>query len=133
MTRPREGATLKAPCMECGASLTINGRRGAVPKFCCEPCRMAFNNRRRQRGAELYDLFMANNWERGAPYRTDGSLRRAMGRLVSRWRDEDHRERSGRQSWGDAREALERDPTLTMEWGGSRAPWTEGRTTHTHA
>lgn len=127
MTRPREGSVLKAACLECGSVLIVVGRRGQVPKFCQEPCRTAFNMRRRQRGAELYDLFMANSFERHATARVDGSIRRAMGRLASRWRDEDHRERSGRQSWGDYSEALRRDLTLTMAWEGDRPPWSEGR------
>ena len=127
-TRPTTGTTLKRVCRECGGPLTIVGPRGQLPKFCAEPCRTAFNMRRRQRGAELYDLLMANQFERQAPARKNGQLRRAIGRLLSRFRDEDHRARNGRASWGDWREALERDPTLTTAWGGTRPPWTEGRT-----
>jgi hypothetical protein len=126
-TRPAEGSTLKRCCQECGGVLTVTGSRGKTPKFCKEACRTAFNMRRRQRGAQLFDLFMANSFERSAPARVNGSLRRAMGRLASRWRDEDFRERGGRNSWGDYRETLQNDLTLTASYGGTRQAWSAGR------
>lgn len=49
MTKPHE-------CQECGSPI---GERRKGQMFCSSPCRQAFNNRRMQRGAELYDLFRA--------------------------------------------------------------------------
>lgn len=44
------------PCRECGTPF-IPSRRPAL--HCSETCRTAFNRRRRERGAELYDFVMA--------------------------------------------------------------------------
>lgn len=49
-------------CLECGNALSAS--RQPERLFCCTPCRLAFNNRRMQRGAELYDLFRALRRER---------------------------------------------------------------------
>ena len=65
--------------------------------FCGSPCRTRFNNRRKARGAELYDLVMAWRFERG---KTDVmQIRGLIGRLASAYRDSDKTLRDGRQSW----------------------------------
>ena len=42
-------------CLECGGEC-------GKGEFCGSACRMAFNNRRKARGAELYDLFMVHRF-----------------------------------------------------------------------
>jgi hypothetical protein len=53
-------------CLECGEP--VQAAR-ADAEFCCAPCRMAFANRRAARGAELYDLFMLQRFERATAKR----------------------------------------------------------------
>jgi hypothetical protein len=93
--RPNRPAYLfRRACRECGESFGTDRREAA---FCTSPCRMKFQNRRRDRGADLYDLFMAVRYERGlAKVHGIWSL---MCRLGQHWRDEDQAERDGRQSW----------------------------------
>lgn len=112
-------------CLWCGASFVAHDMAGKA-RFCCKEHKMAFNNLRQARAVQLYDLFMANAFERTTKARRTGTLRRAMDRLAARWRDEDHRARDGRQSWGDWAAFLANDPTLTMT-GTYGSPWTAGR------
>ena len=85
---------MKQMCSECGGSL-IECREGA--EFCCTSCRQAFQNRRLQRGAELYDLFMVQRFDRSRG-RTMGAWT-MMCALASHWRAEDRTKRAGRPSW----------------------------------
>jgi hypothetical protein len=90
-------------CRECGEAFEA-GRQGAL--FCADPCRAAFQNRRRDRGAELYDLFMLHRCQRPT-----GRAIRAfflMCRLASLWRAEDRRQRQGRPSWSPVQSVRER-------------------------
>lgn len=89
-------------CRECSTPL----QKAAKPeaRFCSNPCKDRWNNRRKNRGAELYDLFMA--------YRYDRGVSKALGlwslicRMGSVWNEED--KETGRQSYGDPRETKER-------------------------
>lgn len=78
-------------CAECGQDTTAKGR------FCSVPCKDAFNNRRKARGAELYDFFMDLRFSRDVAKST-GLWQKAC-RLAANWREEDERERAGRRSW----------------------------------
>ena len=85
-------------CRECGKPLSIaktkSGRRRI---FCSIPCKKRFNNRRMQRGAQLYDLFLLLRYERGvAQARGIWAL---TCELARQWRAEDVTDRDGRQSW----------------------------------
>lgn len=81
-------------CRECDAAFEAS-RPDA--RFCASACRMAFNNRRSARGAELYDLFMMMRNERGlAKAKGVWSL---MCRIAEQWREEDKKDRAGRPSW----------------------------------
>lgn len=83
-----------ADCLECG---TKYRRRRECDLFCSAPCRVAFNNRRKARGAEMYDLVMAWRFERG---RTDEmNIRTVLSNLAARFRDADKANRAGRKSW----------------------------------
>lgn len=93
-------------CLECNARITKNTLK-ANRKFCCMSCRQAFKNRRRDRGAELYDLFMATRFERDEA--KSKRLWSVMCSLASAYRDSDELLRQGRKSW-DAESAYARIP-----------------------
>ncbi|MBZ9856726.1 transcriptional regulator [Mesorhizobium sp. CA13] len=89
-------------CQECGTAAPANAR------FCSAAHRQAWNNRRLQRGAELYDLFMAHRFDR----RKAQELRvlQAMNRMASIWNEDD--KAAGRRSWRPTVEVLEERPYL---------------------
>lgn len=78
-------------CLECGTEFSGKG------EFCSNACRHAFNNRRKARGAELYDLYMAHRFERKEAQ--EQRVFQAINRLASNWRQEDLARRAGRRSW----------------------------------
>ncbi len=84
-------------CAECGEAFQS---KRADKEFCCTPCRQAFNNRRMQRGAELYDLFRIMRRERDVA-KTEG-VWAEMCRLERQWNDEDE----GQKTWQSAKKAL---------------------------
>lgn len=85
-------------CRECGMP---NPGKGA---FCTDRCRTAWHNRRKARGAELYDFVMAWRFERG-----EADTMAMLARLASAYRDADNHVRDGRKSW-DLGEATARVP-----------------------
>ena len=88
-------------CKECGKR--INDLR-RPREFCSASCRQAFNNRRIQRGGELYDLFRALRRERDKAKRLN--LWTMICRLELQWQMEDEKERPGRKSYMDVEKAL---------------------------
>jgi hypothetical protein len=86
----RSNARARA-CLECGAPLAATRRRS----FCDQACRNAWNHRRHQRGADLYELFMASRLDLEAA--RDLKVWREMNRLAARWHAED--QAAGRISW----------------------------------
>lgn len=94
----------KGKCRECGCDM-ISTRK---PKtFCSDACRTAHVNRRRERGAQIYDLFMAMRYERALAAKF--KVWTTMCQLAAEWRLEDDRERDGRKSWGDWRAWLDKN------------------------
>jgi len=91
-------------CLECGAECLSKG------DFCCNACRFSFNNRRKARGIEFYDLYMAHRWERDTAKRL--GVLQAMNRLASDFRAEDRADREGRRSWRRPAEVLAERPYL---------------------
>lgn len=87
MTKPHK-------CQECGDPISAR-RQGQ--EFCKPSCRQTFNNRRMQRGAELYDLFRALRRER-ADAKGLG-LWTEICRLELNWQIEDDAKRPGRRSY----------------------------------
>ena len=81
-------------CLECGCDLAPGPQDR---EFCCAGHRSAWNNRRLQRGAALYDLYMAHRFQR-ADAQAAGVFQ-AINRLASDFRAEDRAEREGRRSW----------------------------------
>lgn len=96
-------------CLECGDGL-------AAPQpeqeFCSKRCRQAFNNRRMQRGAQVFDLYMAIRYERDAA--REEKVVAQLSRLCMHFREEDDRQRGGRRSWGNWRKFLENNPYLRV-------------------
>lgn len=104
-------------CLECGEPMAGKG------DFCTRRCRYAFNNRRKQRGAELYDLYMAHRFDRARAQEL--GVFQAINRLASNYRQEDMATRDGRKSWRAPRAVLEERPYLkgisTYDRTGRRA------------
>lgn len=90
-------------CLECGAPYEATQRRA---DFCSTEHRAAFNNRRKARGAVLYDLFMAYRFERALSKKLE--VWTLVCRLASVWRSEDHTERASRHSWQPPHKVLSR-------------------------
>lgn len=114
MIAPRE-------CAECGQPYTAKRK---ASRFCCPQCRTDYLNRRNMRGAILYDLKMAERFERDDA--TKAGLMAIMNRLCADWRNEDNRQRGGRKSWGDWRGWLADRPYLYADrlikrWSGRAA------------
>ena len=97
-------------CKECGRAFTASQK---TAEFCGTPCRMTFNNRRRDRGADVYDLFMAHRYDRTAA----GALKvlTKLNRLAAHFRDEDITQRAGRPSYHAPARVLARHPYLEAE------------------
>lgn len=94
-------------CQDCGEPLT-GMKPGA--RFCGPKCRLAFNNRRLQRGAELYDLFMAMRYDRAEA--KDNGAWSMLCRMAQQMGEEDVSEREGRKSWQPAARVLRDRPDL---------------------
>lgn len=108
-------------CQECGAAFTA---RRSASLYCSAKCRSDWSNRRNMRGAILYDLKMAERYERTDA--TEAGLLAVMNRLCADWRNEDNARRAGRRSWGDWREFLAQRPylyadRLVKKWAGRAA------------
>lgn len=101
-------------CRECGLELK-DKKPGAL--FCTPEHRKAFNNRRMIRGAEMYDLIMAQNYER--ELRSPLELQTLISRLARAARDSDKFLRDGRKSW-NAQETADRIPLAYGEEGDKR-------------
>ena len=106
----------KRECVECGGEIKADARREA--EFCCTPCRQSFNNRRAMRGAELYDLFMSQRFDR-AKAGEKGAWSVMCG-LASAYRNADRAKRAGRRSWRKLDAALGNVPFSFGDQGDRR-------------
>jgi hypothetical protein len=97
-------------CKECGGSIKPSRQR---PVFCCAACRLRFNNRRMERGAQLYDLFMSMRYERDVA--ADLGVWAIMCRIAKEFREQDDREREGRKSWQPPAQVIERLPVVMAQ------------------
>ena len=79
-------------------------------EFCSAKHRSDWNNRRKQRGAELYDLYMAHRFDRAVAQ--DLKVFQAINRMASNFREEDKARRGGRKSWRAPQAVLEERPYL---------------------
>ncbi|WP_238257871.1 transcriptional regulator [Methylobacterium gnaphalii] len=105
----RAAAALGHPreCLECGETFASTKTDA---EFCGDRCRMAFNNRRTKRGAEIYDLFMSLRHDRKTA--TVLNVFTLVSRLATIYRREDADQRAGRRSWRHASEIIDRRPYL---------------------
>lgn len=102
-------------CPECGA---VFSTLRADATFCGSSCRQKWNNRRLQRGAQLYDLFMGMRYERKLFAHL--KLWGVMCRLAARWYHEDR----SRKTWSDPNSFIAANPDLRGDvWlGNSKKP-----------
>lgn len=94
-------AHVKGTCWECAKP--SDGKR-----FCDRTCKQAWNNRRAQRGAQVYDLFMGLRFDREAAGAQ--GVWSVMCRLASDWHEAD--QKAGRRGY-DMLAGLERLPHAT--------------------
>ena len=87
-------------CDEC--KTTFNPKK-ATARFCSTPCRKLFNNRRAQRGALLYDAFMAMRYDRKAAKELQLDYK-LVCRIGEMFHDQDVRDDV--QSWRDPADML---------------------------
>lgn len=98
--------TAARACRECGRVFEVERRPSR--EFCSASCRRAFNNRKMQRGAELYDLLMAWRYDRAAA--SAAGVLRLLCRAAAIFKAKD--DRAGRRSWDELRRVVERKPYL---------------------
>lgn len=97
-------------CLECGRKFKPRGER--LGTFCRPQCVARHANRRKTRGAVLYDIFMESRFNRAVRTNDDRSLISVMNGLASQWRQEDHESRHGRRSWVRYRDVIARHPWI---------------------
>lgn len=71
-------------CSECGTEFQA---KVASAEFCCQEHRLAYNNRRRDRGAMLFDLYVHTRFNRKASQ--EKGLQTLIDRMVGNWVEED--------------------------------------------
>lgn len=89
-------------CQECDATMEPTFRAERV--FCSRSCKDTHINRRKLRGAELYDLFMNIRFDREGS--KGAGFWAVMCRMASEWREEDRR--TGRKSFAPVSVVKER-------------------------
>lgn len=94
-------------CCEC--SKTIQASAKAEARFCSTACKDRWNNRRKNRGAELYDLFYVLRYDRSRAKAL--GVWSAMCKLAQLWRDED-REAKRTSPCRDPEDVLADNPAL---------------------
>lgn len=94
----------RSDCAECGQSFESERREA---RFCSSDCRLAFNRRRRDRGAELYDFVMAKDTK-------------IVSALTEAYRTADAEIRAGRPSWQNRELALFKIPSAFGHLGDKR-------------
>lgn len=102
-------------CRECGGPILAR-RQDAV--FCAKRCQMAWHNRRRTRGAEMYDLVMAMRFDRQEAARVGAYS--MLTQLASAARESDLVKRPGRPSWNLGEAVLRIGLTLREGPGDGR-------------
>lgn len=102
-------------CNECGE--TFQTPR-CETEFCNKGCRMAWHNRRRDRGAELYDILMTCRFDREFAAEEGLVLSSIMSNLAQHYRNSDKAKRDGRKSWD--KHAHQRLPIAYDDGGDGR-------------
>ena len=99
-------------CPECGAAFAPAVSHAA---FCCVACKNTWGNRRLQRGALFYDLYMHFRFARADARRLN--VFAALNRLAHIFRQEDLSEREGRLSWRSPAIVFEERPYIIVKRG----------------
>jgi hypothetical protein len=92
-------------CAECGKDEVVSRPEA---RFCCNPCKTSWNNRRQQRGAQLYDLLMTCRYDREVA--KENNVWTLLCRMAEHFKAED--DEAGRKSWTGF-EQMRRDGRLT--------------------
>ncbi len=100
-------------CRECGTGFAA---RRDTAEFCGSKCRMAFNQRRRERGCELYDAMMGLKFSAPGHKPPPG----IVDNLLEAYRDADKHARAGRASWQSWGTAQTRIPMRYSKEGDKR-------------
>ncbi len=108
----RLSAENQRPCPECGRPFVSAVAHAA---FCCTACKNAWGNRRLQRGALFYDLYMHFRFARADARRLN--VFAALNRLASIFRAEDIDERGGRLSWRSPAVVFAERPYIIVKRG----------------
>lgn len=98
-------------CQECGSPFE---NAVAKTRFCSTGCREVFNRRRRDRGAELYDVYMS------VRYDDHGAESHILDNMVKAYKVADHVKRDGRPSWQPWSEAQMAIPQAYGKAGDNR-------------
>ena len=98
----------KRYCAECGGAFLAQRR---TAEFCGTKCRQAFNNRRAERGRDLYVLVMSWRFDRARA----GEAQTLISKLAAHYKLEDQRTRVGRDSWNGIDDVQARNPHLASE------------------
>src|SRR5262249_22999780 len=110
ISAPMRLRKLACRCRDCGSEIPVTAERPGR-EFCSATCRSAYHNRRKQRGADLYDLFMAMRFDREEA-RVAGTWS-LLCRMAAQYRAEDERERPGLKSWEPVSAVKSRHPQLS--------------------
>lgn len=92
-------------CKECGTGFNPRQRTAL---FCGVPCKQTFHNRRRERGAELYDFIMQDRHDK------------LIDALLAAYVMADKAMREGRPSFQDIETAMQRMPLAYGRDGDGR-------------
>jgi hypothetical protein len=100
-------------CAECGGPFTPQHKGG---RYCTATCKDRFMNRRKKRGAQLYDFVMSKRYDRI----NENDARSLIDNLARAARDADKHERDGRPSWIPFEEAKKAVPLAFGQGGDNR-------------
>lgn len=107
-------ATFLRGCAECGEPFKSQRRKA---EFCSKECRMAHNNRRRDRGAMLLDLYVHTRFNRQKA--GERGLKTMIDRMIGNWVAEDRE--AGRRSMRPIDEVVQAAVSHTSKVYGHRA------------
>lgn len=83
-------------CTECGETFETTR---VEAEFCCKEHRMAWHNRRRDRGAIVYDILMTGRFDRDFAAKEGLVWTTELSNLAQHFRNADKTHRAGRKSW----------------------------------
>jgi hypothetical protein len=109
-------------CRECGVA---HNTPRYLKAFCSDTCKRNFNNRRQQRGAQLYDAMMIAGYESNERIKEAGVPAKAHvigAALMKSWIEEDAKARGGRPSWGDPYDFVHKNVRFTVQKVNPKEP-----------